>query len=274
MTKEPLKTYRFLLKPGWLALHVGALCLAILFTNFGFWQLRRLDQRQERNALLQDRLFEEPQPLSDLLNHYNTTDLAARPDSIAYRPTILSGHYDPGHEVLLRSTQNYEGEPGYYLLTPLQLGNGSAVLINRGWVPFEFETPPVQEATPPGGEVELTGTINLERTPPSGPLASLAPRDPPGKLDITAYIDTERLEKQMPYDLLPLYVELRKQTPQQAGDLPLPLQEPDFSPGSHLGYAVQWFAFTIIGVIGYGFILRQQIEQKQGARSEKQGERR
>ena len=90
----------------------------------------------------------------------------------------------------------------------------------------------------------------------------LAPRDPPGDLDITAYTDTKRLEKQMPYELLPIYLELRQQSPAQTGDLPLPLQEPEFTPGSHLGYAVQWFAFTVIGVIGYGFILRQRASAR------------
>jgi len=255
--------YRFLLKPGWIALHIGALFLAILFTNFGLWQLRRLDQRQARNTLLQERIFEEPRALTDLLNDFNVIAAPSDSVSVAYRPATVQGSYDPDYEVLLRSTQNYEGEPGYYLLTPLKLENGSAILVNRGWVPFKFEVPPVEAATPPNGKVEVMGIVNLERPPPTGPLASLAPRDPPGELEITAYIDTERLEEQMPYDLLPVYLELREQSPSQAeGNLPLPLQEPEFTPGSHLGYAVQWFAFTIIGVIGYGILLRQQIRQR------------
>lgn len=259
--------YRFLLKPGWIALHVGALCLAILFINLGLWQLNRLEQRQARNTLLKERLFAEPRALQDLLDEYNTGDLAASQESIAYRPATLTGRYDPEHEVLLRSTRNYEGEPGYYLLTPLKLENNRAILVNRGWVPFEFKVPPVHEAAPPNGVVEVTGTVNLERKPPSDSRAALAPRDPPGELDITAYIDTGRLERQMPYELLPIYLELREQSPAQENDLPLPLQNPEFTPGSHLGYAVQWFAFTLIGVIGYGFIVRQRATQ--GVRSKK-----
>jgi surfeit locus 1 family protein len=33
--------------------------------------------------------------------------------------------------------------------------------------------------------------------------------------------------------------------------LPAPLPEPDLSDGPHLGYALQWFAFTLVGVVGY-----------------------
>lgn len=242
-------------------LHMGALCLAILFINLGFWQLKRLDQRQSRNELLQERLAEAPRDLDILLSEFSATAPPASPDSVAYRPATVTGQYDSEHEVLLRSTRNYEGEPGYYLLTPLQLEDDKALLVNRGWVPFEFEVPPVQEAAPPRGVVKLTGVVNLGRIPPSGPLSALAPRDPPGKLAITAYVDTGRLENQMPYDLLPIYLELREQLPRQGGELPLALQEPDFTNGSHLGYAVQWFAFTVIGVIGYGFILRQRARQ-------------
>lgn len=238
--------YKFLLKPGWLALHVGAFVLAVLMVGLGFWQLNRLEQRQTRNALIESRYEAEPLPLADLI---------ASDEAIEFRPAQVTGSYDTEREVLQRVAVNYNGEPGYYLLTPLILEGAQAVIVKRGWVPFELNTPPVAEATPPQGEVEVVGLVRETFPPPSGFLAALAAQDPPGDLSITAYVDTERLEQQLPYELLPYYLELREQTP-ASGRLPLPVPEPELTDGSHLGYAIQWFAFALIGVLGYGFLLR------------------
>lgn len=248
--------YKFLLKPGWMTLHIIALFLAILFSNFGLWQLRRLEQRRSSNALIESRMTLEPEPLATLLA---TNELA----NLEHRPATTAGVYDTSFEVLQRVAVNYNGQPGYYLLTPLVLDDDTAVLVRRGWVPFELNTPPVAEAKPPTVQVAITGRLNPSFARPSGFLASLAARDPPGDLDITAYVDLERLESQMPYSLVPVFIDLTEQVP-ASGHFPLPLPEPELTEGSHLGYALQWFAFVVIGVVGYSIIL-WQTAQSQGS---------
>jgi surfeit locus 1 family protein len=248
--------YRFLLKPRWIIfLALGAL-LAVTFTALGVWQLNRLEQRKARNALIQSRLVESPRVLSDLISNYDAMVPAFEDSSIAHRPVKVQGVYDTHYEVLLRTTQNYQGLPGYYVLTPLVLDEKKAVLVMRGWIPFEMDTLPLREALPPPA-VEIIGTAEKELKPTSGILSALTPKDPPGKLSITAYIDTERLEKQMPYDLVPFYIRLENQTPAQSLDFPKPLQKLEFTDGPHLGYAIQWFSFTWIGIVGYVLLIRK-----------------
>ena len=224
--------------------------------------MNRLETRQARNTLLESRLSLEPTPLATLLSEYETDAPPASDASIAYRPATVAGTYDPEHEVLQRSSEGYDGEPGYFVLTPLVLNSGQTVLIKRGWVPFELNTPPVAEALPPPGEVSVQGSVQLGRKPPTGFAANLAPRDPPGELDITAYSDLSRLSKQMPYELLPVYLELQTQSPSKDDALPRPPQPPTFTDGPHLGYAIQWFAFAVITVVGYGFFVRQGVRAK------------
>lgn len=250
----------FLLKPRWLLLHLSALALAILFVNFGFWQVRRLHQRQAHNSLLQERLAQAAEPLANLLSRYQTEGPARSADSIAYRPTLVSGFFDADQEVLLRTTDNYNGQPGYYLLTPLKLTETQALLVKRGWVPFDLNEPPVVQATPPAEQVELTGIVLLPTQRHEGFLSSLTPRDPPGELAITAYTDTARLEQQMPYELLPLVLELKEQRPGQSVALPLPNEEREFDSGPHLGYAIQWFSFAFIGIVGYSILLVNLVQ--------------
>ena len=131
-------------------------------------------------------------------------------------------------------------------------------------MPFALREPPVAEAAPPAGEVRVEGALLPSRGPPQGFWANLAPRNPPGKLTITTYPDTERLSAQMPYELLPVVLELSSQTPPQPGDLPVVLAEAPLNDGPHLGYAIQWFSFALIGLVGYGFLLRQTARGAEG----------
>ena len=76
-----------------------------------------------------------------------------------------------------------------------------------------------------------------------------------------ARVDLERVAEQVDYDVLPAYVQLVSSTPGEvnpdgAPEL-VPLGRPELSEGPHLGYAVQWFTFTTIAVVGYALLLRR-----------------
>ena len=238
-----------LLTPRWLAGHALALTLVVLFVNLGFWQLRRLEQRREHVAQVVERSQLPPAPLAEAL---------AAGEVPEYRTVAAVGTFDPSEEVLLRG-RGRDGQPGFHVLTPLVLSEpaglpGEAVLVERGWVPYALDSVPVTEASPPEGEVVVTGRV---RAPTSHRAGTLGPRDPAeGELTQTFYVDVERLQPQMPYRLVPAYVELTSVDPPHPGELPLALPEPDLGEGPHLGYAVQWFSFAAIGIVGYLFLLR------------------
>jgi len=162
------------------------------------------------------------------------------------------GQYDPEHEVLLRN-RSYEGQPGFHVLTPLRISPETSVLIDRGWVPLSVGAPPV-ELPPPEGTVEVTGVIRPGETQPSG----IGPKDPPsGVLSAVFWPDPARLSAQMPGRLEPVYVELRSQIPSGPEEQPIPSTDPVLTNGPHLSYAVQWFAFALIGLVGYWILLRR-----------------
>jgi len=243
---------KVLLTPRWLVAHLLALSLVVALINLGLWQLRRLEERTATNALLAERLDDEPQAYSRL------TEAVLDPEALRYRPTVISGRFDPSREVLLRS-RSHQGQPGWHVLTPLLLAEERALLVNRGWVPFAMDTLPLDAVRPPEAEVTVWGRLQPSQRPPDG---WLAVRDPPeGVLQKVFWIDTERLARQFPYRLEPFYLELIEQQPATPGPLPVPPPPPVIGTGPHLSYALQFFAFALVGIVGYGLLLRRVLTE-------------
>lgn len=239
-----------ILTPKWIAAHVVVIVIAIVFINLGFWQLGRLEERQLENSIAESRYRAPPEELGVLL-------AAAGEDqqSLRYRQAEVTGTYEPEHELLTRN-QVYRDQAGFHVVTPLVFDDGGAVLVNRGWVPLPLDTPPIAEAAPDAGEVSVTGWINPTQTRPA-----LGPTDPTGEvLDVMSRIDIERIQQQVPLDLAPVYLVLEG----DGGDeLPVALPAPEFEDeGSHLAYAIQWFGFTLTGVVGYYFLVRKTLRGK------------
>ncbi len=198
--------------------------VGVSFTGFGFWQLQRHDARMERNDVALARMAAAPADLAAVLAQVDA-ESSGDVHPLAYRRVRVSGTFDAAFEVLRRPVSR-DGMPGYHVVTPLVRADGTAVLVERGWVPQELDIVPVEEAPPPAGEVTIEGWLFPTERPPSGALAALAPRDPPeGRLRTVAYVDDERLARQMPYELERAVV-LYDPPPRAPGDRTLPLPPP------------------------------------------------
>jgi surfeit locus 1 family protein len=235
------------------------LVVLVTFSAAGVWQLRRAEQREAQSAVVGARMTAAPLTLAEARAlAADDGEAAAGVHPLAYRRVRLEGTFDASAEVLKRPVAR-DGTPGYHVVTPLVVEGGSAVLVERGWVPQTHGEVPVTDAAPPAGRLVVEGWAFPPERPPTGFLAGLAPRDPPeGRLTTVAYLDVVRLASQVPYPLEPLTVLV--DAPERApGDvaLPLPPPSPELGPGPHLGYAVQWFSFVLITLIGYAALLRR-----------------
>lgn len=230
-------------QPKWIVATVVVLALAAVFVRLGVWQLDRLEERRLTNAVGERRLAAEPMDLSVLLEE--TAEL----DSLEYRRATVVGEYDPSEEVLIRS-QVELGQAGFHVITPLVQDGGAAVLVNRGWVPITMDTPPV-EAEPAPGRHTVEGWVHLTQTRPS-----FGQEEPSGDLDVLNRVDIARIGRQIPYDPAPVYVVA---TGERDDQLPIRVEPPDFTDeGPHLGYAIQWFGFAAVGLIGFYFLMRRK----------------
>lgn len=236
-----------LFTPRWLVAHIVVIVAVFVFFNLGFWQLSRLDQRRVENTVGEGRFSSDPQDFELMLSSVGT-DL----DSLVYRRAVVIGRFDPDNEVLIRS-QVYLGSAGFHIITPLVTADGSAVLVNRGWVPLVLDKVPVVQASPAIGEVEVLGWLDVTRT-----RGALGPRDPEeGRLVVMNRVDIGRIQRQVSYQLSPIYLSALDE---REANLPIPPKPPTFDEdGPHLGYAIQWFGFALVGMIGYGFLIRKAL---------------
>jgi surfeit locus 1 family protein len=229
--------------------HIVVLAVSVVFVSLGMWQLRRLDERRLANAVGESRYEAEPVDAFVLVSAAGD-DL----DSLDHHRAVATGTFVPEYEVLIRS-QVYRDVAGFDVITPLLTAEGTAVLVNRGWVPLEMDQVPVTLAPPPEGVVTVEGWLA-----PSQERRALGPSDPEaGQLVALNRVDIDRIQEQVPHPLLPMYV---VELGEQGSELPVPLSEPTFDDeGPHLAYAIQWFSFLVIGLVGYGFLIRKSLQR-------------
>ena len=229
--------------------HLVVFALAVVFVNLGFWQLGRLEERRLANTVGESRFESEPVDLRTLLQGAGEEE-----ESLEYRRATVTGVFQPEDEVLIRS-QVHQGVAGFHVITPIVGEDGSATLVDRGWIPLVLDQVPVTDAPPPEGAVTVEGWVRSTQV-----RGALGPTDPEdGRLVTMSRVDIGRIQEQVPYDLAPVYLSLLDG---EADELPVTAPPPSFEDeGSHLAYAIQWFSFALIGLVGYFFLIRRNARR-------------
>ena len=223
--------YRFARRPAWIAGHLLVASMVVLMVNLGFWQLRRLDERRDQNALVEARAAIAPVDVGEELDPGAN---GAVVDDLRFRTVVAEGTY--GDSTVVRATQS--GASGGRVFTVLDLGDGEQVAVLRGFVPQDPDGG-VDAPLPPAGTVEVEGIA--------------VPRD---RLELVSRQAIDDLEAANP-GLLPVVVQATE--PDAPALVAVP--PPDLGEGPHLSYAVQWFLFSLVAMIGYPLLLRRRARE-------------
>jgi surfeit locus 1 family protein len=248
-------SWRFVVRPKWIVRHVAVVVLVVVMVMLGLWQLRRLDEKRDYKALVEARQ-EEPVAAVDEVVPAGVAVDAPGVDAVLYRTVTATGVYEDDDTVVVEN-RTYNGAAGGWVLTPLRLDGGTAVVVNRGFVGFDREGAIVPPPAP-AGEVTVEGLVF-----PSQQRGRFGPTDPvEGDLGVLARVDLDRFAAQVDYDVLPAYIQLVASEPPEgapADGAPalVPLGAPIPEEGPHLSYAVQWFIFSTIAAGGYVLLLRR-----------------
>lgn len=253
--------YRFLLTRQWVILTLVALLVMPTMVRLGYWQLHRHERRVANNHLIAANLSAKPVQVEKLTRPGDRV-----PGRQVYRMVTATGRYDTAHEVVARQRTADDGDSiGYHVITPLVMADGTAVLVNRGWIaPGDDLTSFPKIPAAPTGEVTVTGRLRPDET-----TSETGIRNRAGLPDRQIMlINSGLLTPDVPEKLVGGYLELATTSPKPSGHQPELISEPDHSSiGMHMGYAIQWWLFTAMVPVGWVVLVRRERGERLAARA-------
>ncbi|MCR9138871.1 MAG: SURF1 family protein [Alphaproteobacteria bacterium] len=231
-------------RPNLVFFVVVAVMFAIL-VSLGNWQVRRLEWKEGLIGTIEQRIRQEPVELNRILTRWQDSA------DVEYFPVRLSGRFRHGDEQHFLATHN--GQSGWYLYTPLEMADGRVVIVNRGFVPFDFKDQAVRPWKPVQGLVTITG---LARNPLTEKPGWVVPENTPA--DSTWYWkDFAGMAKAMGLSgdqIVPFFVDASA-TENQSAAGPVPGVTRIVLPNRHLEYALTWFGLAAALVATAAFVV-------------------
>ena len=219
--------------------------LGTVFVNLGEWQLDRLEQRRARNATTVANEQRPVRPLAEVFTDEIT-------DAEQWQRVEAVGTFVTDQQFIVRYRDNGRDD-GYEVVTPLRTASG-VVLVDRGFVATaQGVRIPDTAPPPPAGEVRIVGHVRRNE---QGRRAAVTPVD--GQLRL---INSDAIAAALGYPLLDGYVGLLEVTPPQSGGL-VPVELPTIDEGPHFWYAMQWFGFTGVGLLGIVVFIRADLRAR------------
>ena len=241
---------RQLLNPRWIAAALVIVVLAGVCVQLGRWQLHRLDERKTRNDVTRSNLAAPPAPLAEVVGPQRVVG-----EQHDWRTAVVTGRYDATKQVVLRY-RNVRDRPGFEIVTPLILADGTAILVDRGFLPRQgAQLAPETIPPPPTGEVTVTGRLRRSErggntsggTPVDGTARLINGPDFAKALDLTLYDGYLTIDRQVPAN-----------DPAFSG-----FPGPEIDSGPHFFYALQWFFFAVLAIGGLVYFSRRDTQEEQ-----------
>lgn len=218
-----------------LLVSMGFAALVFLGIALGMWQLARAEYKASLRQAVE--AAAKIEPLHD-------ADLVARPlaASDMHRRVQLRGHW------LADQTVYWDNIPmadrtGFIVLTPLRISaGGGVVLVQRGWIPRNFQDrTQLQAIETPLEEVSVDGVVS------SWPSQRIA----------LGGTEHGRIRQNLPFAEFRELLGVRlanvtvRQTGTASGGMLRDWPQPDDGVNMHKGYAFQWFSLSALVAIYY-----------------------
>lgn len=229
----------------WVGLAVFLSLVAFACVRLGEWQLDRLEERREGNSAVVANEGLPPVPYGEVMG-------GPIADGAQWQRVELVGTYT-GEQYQVRY-RNYEKQAGIEVVSVVRTLEGDEVLVNRGFIPRKQGQPDTEVLPePPAGEVAVMGYLHRDE---QGDDTAVVPHEFKVRL-----VNSEAIGASLGRDLLPGYVILATSAPGN-GDILVPMEPPTLNEGNHFSYALQWFAFGAIALVGIVVLIRADLQDR------------
>lgn len=236
--------WSFLLSRRWAGYLALTIVFALVSSGLGVWQFARRAEALVEIAKIDANYDAKPVALADALPSLDAFD-----ESQKWLPVTATGTYLVEDELLVRN-RPLNINPGFEVLTPLRLDDGSIFVVNRGWLPTgQNQDAPDVVPEPPSGRVTVVARLKsgeptlAGRTASGNEIATINLDDVAQRVDAPTYTGAYGL--------------LDSEDP-PAAERPTTVVRPIRDEGPHLSYALQWFVFALLAFIGLGWAARQE----------------
>jgi cytochrome oxidase assembly protein ShyY1 len=246
-----------MLSRRWFLFAITVVVLAYGCWLLGEWQFHRLQDRETTNTQTRQNLTADPAPVADVL-------AAGRPSrtSDEWRRVSATGRYLPDQSVVIRY-QTRDGASGVDIVTPLLTEDGTALLVDRGWLKTgNVGADQVDAPAPPAGDVTVVGWVRKDAT---GDAASVSDGS-------ARAISSREIAKSMDDPVYGGFVDVEKESPAPKVAL-VHAEKPDLGNGPHFFYGLQWWFFGLLAVFGFFYLAYDERKKLHAARAADGSER-
>ena len=237
-----MSSFRFLLSRRWAGFTVFVLILAYGTWWLGQWQFDRLEDRKASNQIVRVNEHAEPAPVSDVLA---PGQKVAEKDE--WRRVTATGTYAVDDTIIWRY-RTPDDAKGVDIVVPLVLADGSAVLVDRGWLQTESQDEFEDLPAPPSGEVTITGWVRADGTGDSTDVAQV------DGYHATRALSSTQVAKVVDEPLLTGWLHLDTESPEPATQL-RKADLPELDNGPHFFYGLQWWFFGVLAIAGFFYLM-------------------
>jgi cytochrome oxidase assembly protein ShyY1 len=237
-----VRSFRFLLSRRWAGFTVFVLILAYGTWWLGQWQFDRLEDRKASNQIVRANEQASPAPVSDVL--VSGKKVAEKDE---WRRVTATGTYAVEDTIIWRY-RTPDDAKGVDIVVPLVLADGTAVLVDRGWLQTESQNEFEDLPAPPTGEVTITGWVRADGTGDSTDVARV------DGYHATRALSSAKVAKVVDEPLLTGWLHLDTESPAPVTQL-RKADLPELDNGPHFFYGLQWWFFGILAVAGFFYLM-------------------
>lgn len=232
----------------WGVLVLFVAVLAVTFVQLGEWQLHRLEQRRMRNATV---VANQDKPVVDWRQVFD----GPIEESEQWQRVTVTGTWLAEHQIEVRY-RTVDGDPGSEWVVPLRTADGRTVLVDRGFTE-RVNGQVVPAAAPPSGQVTVEGFVRRNER---GKDTATIPVEGSVRL-----INSPAIATSIGIPLADGYIQQISSDPPSPGLVPV--GTPELDEGPHFSYAIQWFLFTAVAVVGAVLLVRADLRERRKRRA-------
>lgn len=231
-------------QPGWRMVMLLLVGLPLLL-SLGNWQLQRAEEKRRFEVA-----YLEAQSRLPIMP-------PASAEAQPFTRLRLIGRYDSKRQFLI-DNQIRDGQVGYWVVTPFRGEDGRSWLVNRGWIAAPRRREELPDIDIAGPATQIVAVV----WPDTGLIPALAQEQWSSQWPLRIQrLDVRKMAPMV--DAVPIELRLEASAPGVLAPAPMLIS---VTAGKHTGYAVQWFAFAAVLVVGfliYGFTMpRRRVRLK------------